>query len=298
VTARGKTEAIALCKQAADGRVDELTRAGLLSWSTVGKKVRRSGLLTRVPPVAFVTISDFSTVVTMGDREARARMFGALRVIYDGRLYRSIGGQPAGDGEELEWEGRLTLLAAATPAVDTHFSFEAALGERWLLFRLDEGEDDRVRKRARYAVDREDVTPLREQAQQLAAALVHHARQRVPRRLTNKSVDIIVDAAFLVAHARTGVQFEGTGRYRCVMGYPFPEEPARLAGQMSTGGGSTRHRGRGGGVIAATTDARPRRCRLRPWFCIFRAGDVNKARYRGRTGRTEPLKERRPTGRR
>jgi hypothetical protein len=51
----------------------------------------------------------------MGDREARARMFGALHVIYDGRLYRSIGGQPAGDGDELELEGHLTLLAAATP---------------------------------------------------------------------------------------------------------------------------------------------------------------------------------------
>ena len=120
----------------------------------------------------------------MGDREARARMFGALRVIYDGRLYRSIGGQPAGDGDELEWEGHLTLLAAATPAVDTHFSFEAALGERWLLFRLDEADDERARQRARYTVDREDVGPLREQAQKLAAALVHHARRRVPAHLS------------------------------------------------------------------------------------------------------------------
>ena len=229
----GKTEAIALCKLAADGRVDELTRAGLLSWSTVGRKTRRSGLLTRIPPIAFVTISDFSTVVTMGDREARARMFGALRVIYDGRLYRSIGGQPAGDGDELEWEGHLTLLAAATPAVDTHFSFEAALGERWLLFRLDEGEDERVRKRARYAIDRADVGPLREQAQTLAAALVDHARRRVPRQLSEESAGTIVDVAFLAAHARTGVQFEGTGRYRVPVGYPTPEEPTRLAGQMN-----------------------------------------------------------------
>lgn len=69
----------------------------------MGKKVRRAGLLTRIPPVAFVTISDFSTVITMGDREARARMLGALRVVYDGKLYRSIGGRPAGEGETLDW---------------------------------------------------------------------------------------------------------------------------------------------------------------------------------------------------
>ena len=229
----GKTEAILLCKLTADGRVDELTRAGLLSWSSVGKKTRRTGLLTRIPEVAFVTISDFSTVVTMGDREARARMFGALRVIYDGRLYRSIGGQPAGEGEELEWEGHLTLLAAATPAVDTHFSFEAALGERWLLFRLDEAEDERARRHARYTVDRETANPLREEAQSLAAALVHHARRRIPAHLSEASKEAIVNVAFLAAHARTGVQFEGSGRYRVAMGYPFPEEPTRLAGQMN-----------------------------------------------------------------
>ena len=45
----GKTEAIRLCKLAADGRVDELTRAGLLSWY-LGRKARRTGLLTRSPP--------------------------------------------------------------------------------------------------------------------------------------------------------------------------------------------------------------------------------------------------------
>jgi len=69
----GKTEAIRLLDLVADQRVDELTRAGLLSWSP-GTKTRRVGLLTRIPPMALVTISDFSTVATMGDREARARM--------------------------------------------------------------------------------------------------------------------------------------------------------------------------------------------------------------------------------
>ncbi len=85
----GKTEAIRLVALVADSRVDELTRAGLLSW-TPGRKAKRTGLLAQIPDVAFVTISDFSTVVTMGDREARARMFGMLRVVYDGRVYRSI----------------------------------------------------------------------------------------------------------------------------------------------------------------------------------------------------------------
>jgi hypothetical protein len=229
----GKTEAIRLPALVADCRVDELTRAGLLSYSALGKKVRRAGLLNRVPPVSFVTISDFSTVVTMGDREARARMFGMLRVVYDGRVYRSIGGQPASEGESLEWEGHLTLLAGATNAIDTHLSFEATLGERWLLFRLDESDADRARARTIFATHREQVPQLRKEAQELAAALVVAARERVPRALTDAHRDLIVDAAVFCAHARTGVQFEGTGKYRVPIGLPMPEEPMRLAGQLN-----------------------------------------------------------------
>ena len=85
--------------------------------------------------------------------------------------------------------------------------FEAALGERCLCSGS-RGEDERVRKRARYAIDRADVGRLREQAQTLAAALVDHARRRVPRQLSEESAASIVDVAFLAAHARTGVQFE------------------------------------------------------------------------------------------
>jgi hypothetical protein len=94
----GKTEAIRLLDGLADASVDDLTRAGLLSWETRGKGARRTGLLAKLPRLALVTVSDFSSVVTMGDREARARMFGMLRVVYDGRVRRSIGGEPTSEG--------------------------------------------------------------------------------------------------------------------------------------------------------------------------------------------------------
>lgn len=227
----GKTEAIRLPALVADSRVDELTRAGLLSW-TPGKKPRRTGLLTQIPPVAFVTISDFSTVVTMGDREARARMFGMLRVVYDGRVYRALGGMPGVEDGVLEWEGHLTILAGATNAIDSHLSFEAAMGERWLLFRVAESDAERARSRAVFSIDREAVPAARRHAQELTATLVERARTRIPKSLTDETRDAIVDAATFCAHARTGVQFEGTGKYRVPVGLPAPEEPMRLAGQL------------------------------------------------------------------
>ena len=228
----GKTEAIRLLDLVADQRVDELTRAGLLSWSP-GRKAKRVGLLTRIPSVALVTISDFSTVATMGDREARARMYGMLRVVYDGHVYRGIGGEPSGEGDELEWSGHLTLIAGATPALDAHTSVEAALGERWLTIRLPESTSARSRRRARFVIDRASVPPLREQSQQHAHDLIVEARKRIPAAIPDEHSDRIVNAATLVASARTGVPFEGQGKGRVPIGLPTPEEPTRLTGQLA-----------------------------------------------------------------
>jgi hypothetical protein len=228
----GKTEAIKLLAGVAEGRVDELTRAGLLSWAP-GKKPKAVGLLMRIPPSSLVTISDFSTVVTMGDREARARMFGMLRVVYDGRVYRSIGGQPAAEGDELVWEGHLTLIAGATPVVDTHTAFEGALGERWLMLRLPESNTSRARERARFVVRREDVSSLREVAQAKARALVLASRERIPARLSEQAEERLITVATFVALVRTGIVYEGTGKNRVITGIPTPEEPTRLAGQLT-----------------------------------------------------------------
>jgi hypothetical protein len=225
----GKTEAIRLLDPVVDQRVDELTRAGLLSRDKKGKRV---GLLTKIPRHALVTISDFSTVATMGDREARARMYGMLRVVYDGSVYRSIGGEVASDGDELEWDGHLTLIAGATPAIDSHTSAEAALGERWLTVRLPESSAARARHRARFVAGRGEIPQLREKAQQLARDVVIAARRTIPDSLAAEHVDRLVDLATFVSHARTGVQYEGQGKYRVVIGVPTPEEPTRLIGQL------------------------------------------------------------------
>lgn len=228
----GKTEAIRLLDRLTNKRVDELTRAGLLSWST-GKRAKTVGVLTLIPRHALLTVSDFSTVVTAGDHDARARMFGMLRVVYDGRVYRGIAGQSGGDSGELEWEGHLTIVAAATNVIDTHTSFEGALGERWLMVRLTESSSQRSRARARYVMARADVEGLRSKAQEAAETLVLEARKRIPPHPPEAMTERLVDVAVFVATARTGVMFEGQGRGRVILGLPTPEEPTRLAGQLS-----------------------------------------------------------------
>jgi hypothetical protein len=219
----GKTEAIKLLATLAEGRVDELTRAGLLSWSP-GKKAKAVGLLTRIPTSALVTISDFSTVVTMGDREARARVRDAA-----GGLRRS--GLPVHRWAGLNrWRGTrmggdLTLIAGATPVVDTHTSFEGALGERWLMLRLPESVTDRSRDRARFMVRREEATELREQAQAATRDLVLRAREHVPARLSEALEDHLVEVALAVGLARTASRTWGRASTASSPGCPPRRNP-------------------------------------------------------------------------
>jgi hypothetical protein len=224
-----KTEIIDLHKLLADATPDEITRAGLLNWGKAGDHVKQMGLLSRIPEHSFVTVADFSTVVTMGDREARGRIFSALRRVYDGALSREIAG---GADAELEWHGHLTLLMAATPVFDSHSSAEASLGERWLLYRLPEAETERSLSKSRYVCNRKDLSFFRRQAQETMRLAVESARENIPEHLSDDSIDRLAHAATLCAYIRTGVPFEGQGKYRVVMGEVSPEEPTRLVGQL------------------------------------------------------------------
>src|SRR5438067_1952800 len=67
----GKTEAIRALDTIADEHITEITPAGLLGWVARGKGGRPTGLLSRVGPRAFATISDLSHLLAMSDRGQR-----------------------------------------------------------------------------------------------------------------------------------------------------------------------------------------------------------------------------------
>ena len=62
--------------------------------------------------------------------EKRAAILGQLREIHDGMFVRSFG-----TGETKIWKGRVSILAAVTPALDRHYSVFTTLGERFLQLR-------------------------------------------------------------------------------------------------------------------------------------------------------------------
>jgi hypothetical protein len=223
----GKTEAVRALDQLAEP-VDELTAPALLSW-THGRQPRPTGVLTRIGERGLVTVGDFSTVLATSDRGGRDQLFALLRRAYDGAVTRDLGNAPA----PLRWKGRLTLLAACTPAIDNYQSHADQLGPRWLYYRLAEGSAQAKRATSRKARQRAgQLNRARASAAQLTSRLVAAARTKAGTvRLPEPAAEPLDDVAIVACFGRAVVPRNPYGR-REVEGLAIVEEPPRLVAQL------------------------------------------------------------------
>ncbi len=223
----GKSEAIHMLGQAVDGRIADVSSAGLLGWTGGAQKGRMTGLLARIGDGhRLVTITDFSTVLADSDRGRRAALFSFLRVLYDGHVIREIGSAP----RPLEWSGRLTIVSGVTPQIDAFSAHADALGPRWLYCRVPEldqaGRRSAGQLARRHAAGKRE---LRDQTQAVAADAVAYARERIGSVEVNE-VDgaWIDDAAHIATLIRSDVPRDGYGA-REISGMVTREEPPRMA---------------------------------------------------------------------
>jgi ribosomal protein S18 acetylase RimI-like enzyme len=223
----GKTEAIRALDTLAEP-IDEITAPALLSW-THGRKPQPTGVLTRIGERGLVTVGDFSTVLATSDRGGRDQLFALLRRVYDGQVTRDLGNAAV----PLRWSGRLTLLAACTPAIDNYSSHADQLGPRWLYYRLSSGSSSAKRATSRKARLRPgDLARLRGQAAQLAGRLVAGAQDKAAGvRLSEQAAERLDDLAIVCCFGRAVVPRNAYGR-REIEGLAIVEEPPRLVGQL------------------------------------------------------------------
>jgi hypothetical protein len=193
----GKTEAVRLLDNTADARLDEVTAAGLLSW-TKGRNPRRTGILTRIPNEALVTFGDLSSLLATSDRGGRDQVFGLLRKAYDGHVVRDIA-SPTPDGR-LEWTGRLTVVACVTGVIDRYSAHADQLGPRWLQVRIPERSTEAKRKAAQLA-RRSDLAGHRKRGREAVDALLATLPTELPELLETVADDI-EDAALVTAWGR------------------------------------------------------------------------------------------------
>jgi hypothetical protein len=201
-----------------------LTEGALLSGTARrdADKRARGGLLREIGAFGILLCKDFTSVLSM-NRDPRAALLAALREVYDGSWTRHVG---IDGGRTLHWEGKLGLLAGCTSTIDGYHSVMAAMGERFLLYRLPEIDAHRQGRRALGNIGRE-----REMRGELAA-VVRGFFDRLelpaePPPLTEQELQRLVALAALAARCRSPV--ERDGRTHEIELIPDPEAPARLA---------------------------------------------------------------------
>jgi hypothetical protein len=89
-------------------------------------------LLRQIGDFGIIVLKDFGSILSMRP-DMKAEALAALREIYDGHWTRLLG---TDGGKTLSWKGKVGLIFGATGVIDSHYSVNIAMGDRFLLSRL------------------------------------------------------------------------------------------------------------------------------------------------------------------
>jgi hypothetical protein len=223
----GKTETVAPLMGCGAIVVSTISSVGaLLSGTAKREKAKDAtgGLLRQRGEHGVIVIKDMTSVLSLPPI-VRAEILAAFREIYDGRWVRYVG---TDGGRVLEWSGRISLVSAVTTAWDRAHGAVAAMGDRWVLLRVDSTQH-RLAK-GRCAIDNTGGEAyMRDELATLAGCVIDSLDTESPPELTDAEKQRILVAADLVTLARTAVEHDYRGD---VVDAHAPEAPTRFAKQL------------------------------------------------------------------
>ncbi|WP_024366180.1 hypothetical protein [Arthrobacter sp. TB 26] len=182
------------------------------------------GLLRKIGDRGILIIKDVTSILSMsGDQ--RASVLGALREVYDGSWARNVG---TDGGQTLEWEGRLVVIGAVTTAWDKAHSVISAMGDRFVLVRMDSTKGRQAAGRQAIGNTGSEVLMRSQLAGAATRILAGLNLDQV--RVTAAETDMLLAAADIVTMARTAVERDYRGD---VVDAHAPEMPTRFAKQLT-----------------------------------------------------------------
>jgi hypothetical protein len=198
--------------------------------SGTGKRDRAKdatgGLLRKLGDRGVLIIKDFTSIISES-RDRRSEVLAALREIYDGQWYREVG---TDGGKTLEWKGRIAVVGAVTTKWDQAHDVVAAMGDRFVLIRLDSDSADLRQAAGRQAIGNTRAEKqMREELAEAVGGVIAGMNVDVAE-LTDHETDRILAAADLVTRARTAVEHDYSGK---VIDAHAPEMPTRFAKQLA-----------------------------------------------------------------
>lgn len=197
-----------------------LTPASLLSGTPKKNfdKSAKGGLLRQIGDFGIVVMKDFGSILSMRP-DAKAETLAALREIYDGHWTRHLG---TDGGKTLSWNGKIGLVFGATGVIDSHYSINSQMGDRFLLSRLQPVEGQFLRALDhRGAATKQMRTELAEAVGGLFAGM-----QAEPRSINDDETNQLNELLALIVRLRGPVERD---RYsREIENVPGQEGPARV----------------------------------------------------------------------
>jgi hypothetical protein len=182
------------------------------------------GLLNEIGTRGVLVIKDVTSILSMG-RELRGQVLGALREVHDGSWVRKAG---TDGGRSLPWAGRIAIIGAVTTAWDTHHAVVAAMGDRFVLVRVDSTTGRQAAGRKAIGNTGEEVQMRSELADAVAGVITGMDATGVT--VTDEETDVLLAAADLVTLARTAVEYDHQGN---VIDAHMPEMPTRFAKELT-----------------------------------------------------------------
>jgi hypothetical protein len=212
--------------RALDGHPNAYFLSNLTPATMVSGKPRKGPDPSLLPKLndKILVMKDFTTVLTMRS-ENQSEVLSQFREIYDGSYTKCFG-----TGKEFHWKGHVGLLAACTPVYDKHYSVIGSLGDRFMLYRIENTKEEDVGFMAQSIVGQEDR--MRKEIREAVHRFLDQFK-KVGNIQFGKDESInqkIVTLACFCAHARCPVDRD---RYTQAVQYlPQAEGPARLVKQF------------------------------------------------------------------
>jgi hypothetical protein len=204
------------------------SEGALLSGTSKREQAKNAtgGLLRKIGKRGVLVIKDVTSIISVS-RDARAQVLAALREVYDGQWHREVG---VDGGRTLSWIGRIVVVGAVTTAWDRAHDVTAAMGDRFVLVRMDSADKTTRQAAGRKAIGNVDLElQMREELAAAAGGVIAGMRTMV-EPVSEGEVDYLLAAADLVTLARTGVDFDYRGD---VIDAHAPEMPTRFAKQLA-----------------------------------------------------------------
>ena len=221
-----KTETVQALAGAGAHVTSTISSEGALISGTPRKsrsKNATGGLLRKIGERGILVIKDVTSIISAA-RETRAGVLAALREIYDGRWERNVG---TDGGLSLLWTGRIVVIGAVTTAWDAARSVVAAMGDRFVLIRIDSNVG-RVKSGTQAIRNTGSEVQMRKEMAAAVGGIVCHACKD-DLVISELEIERLLKASDIVTMARTAVETDYRGD---VINSHAPEMPTRFAKQL------------------------------------------------------------------